>query len=296
MGAASTIWPRFIHRAAGASPASGGLHLLQQIQQHHSNGCTREHTLQRNTPTILPEGGEIDKLTQPRCDGDIPISHSFNLSGPSRSDVNAHGCRCVSVPGGGSAQLGCPVAQWVVDKAAGAFVPSSRSRLRISHLHRCLLLDAADGCHPLFVFIVVQGHSVPCHWAHAYALVPGCSAPIGRHFSFNSRELQCYRQLHSDQSLRWMDSEFMFELALDLLLSQVTPLMPRMAGGLSLPQQLDHGQLLRHYINGDIPLLDALLSQCGEHFLLHRQLQEICSFPLLRVDPLEASETAPAPT
>ena len=134
----------------------------------------------------------------------------------------------------------------------------------------------------------MQGHSVPCHWAHAYALVPGCTAPISHHFSFNSRELQSYRQLHSDQSLRWMDSEFMFQLGLDRMLRQVTPLMPLTAGDLSLPQQLDHAQLLRHYINGDIPLLDALLDQCGEHFLLHRQLQEIRSFPALHVDRLDA--------
>lgn len=169
----------------------------------------------------------------------------------------------------------------------GIFVPASRSRLKISHLHRCHRLDVAGGAHPLFVFIVVQGHSVPCHWAHGYALVPGSTAPISRHFSFDSRELESYRQRHADQSLRWMDPEFMFELALDQLLRQVTPLMPLITGGLTTPQQIDHAQLLRHYINGDIPLLDALLDQCGEHFLLHRQLQDIRSFPALRADGLD---------
>ncbi len=131
------------------------------------------------------------------------------------------------------------------------------------------------------LFTVVQGHSLPCHWAHAYALVPGCDLPISRHFSFDTEELEAYRQLHADQSLRWMDSEFMFQLALDQLLRLVLPLLPS-GYEVQTPQPIDNSQLLRHHINGDLPQLDALLAQCGEHFLLHRQLQALKAFPRLR--------------
>jgi hypothetical protein len=42
--------------------------------------------------------------------------------------------------------------------------------------------------------------------------------------------------------------------------------------------------LLRHYLNGDIPHLDALIDLCGEHYLLQFQLQEIKAFPTLHTD------------
>jgi hypothetical protein len=133
---------------------------------------------------------------------------------------------------------------------------------------------------------VVQGHSTPCHWAHAYALVPGIEKPISRHFRFDSCELEAFRQLHVDHSLRWMDTEFMFQLALDQILRAVAALISESdaAGALNRIEAIDSGQLLRHYINGDIPLLEALLGLCGEHYLLHRQLQDIMSFPKLLTD------------
>jgi hypothetical protein len=53
---------------------------------------------------------------------------------------------------------------------------------------------------------------------------------------------------------------------------------------LSSIELVDNSQLLRHYINNDIPLLDALLALCGEHYLLHRQLQDIKAFPTLHSD------------
>lgn len=131
------------------------------------------------------------------------------------------------------------------------------------------------------LFTLVQGHSLPCHWAHAYALVPSCDLPISRHFSFDTEELEAYRQLHVDQSLRWMDSEFMFQLALDQILRLVLPLLPTGCDP-QTPQQIDNSQLLRHHINGDLPQLDGLLAECGEHILLHRQLQALKAFPRLR--------------
>jgi hypothetical protein len=78
-----------------------------------------------------------------------------------------------------------------------------------------------------------------------------------------------------------MDSEFMFQLALDQILRLVRPLLPSDCEA-PTPQQIDHSQLLRHHINGDLPQLEALLAQCGEHFLLHRQLQDLKAFPRLR--------------
>ncbi len=158
---------------------------------------------------------------------------------------------------------------------------SSRHGVKVSHLHRCHQLDVAAGSAPVLLFTVVQGHSLPCHWAHAYALVPSGNQLISRHFSFDSGELEAYRQLHVDQSLRWMDSEFMFQLALDQILRLVRPLLPSGCEA-PTPQQIDHSQLLRHHINGDLPQLEALLAQCGEHFLLHRQLQDLKAFPRLR--------------
>lgn len=131
---------------------------------------------------------------------------------------------------------------------------------------------------------MVQGHSTPCHWAHAYALVPGCEMPISRHFRFDSQELEAYRQLHVDQSLRWMNTEFMFQLALDQIVREVVTLLSEAESALNNVEAIDSGQLLRHYINGDIPLLEDLLGLCGEHYLLHRQLQEIMSFPTLHTD------------
>ena len=133
----------------------------------------------------------------------------------------------------------------------------------------------------MLLFTVAQGHSLPCHWAHAYALVPSGNHLISRHFSFDSGELEAYRQLHVDQSLRWMDSEFMFQLALDQILRLVRLLLPSGCDA-PTPQRIDNGQLLRHHINGDLPQLEALLAQCGEHFLLHRQLQDLKAFPRLR--------------
>lgn len=131
---------------------------------------------------------------------------------------------------------------------------------------------------------MAQGHSTPCHWAHAYALVPGCEMPISRHFSFDSVELETYRQLHIDQSLRWLDTEFMFQLALDQILREVATLLSVASGALNKVEVIDRGQLLRHYLNGDIPLLDALIGLCGEHYLLQFQLQEIKAFPTLHTD------------
>lgn len=141
-----------------------------------------------------------------------------------------------------------------------------------------------DNWAPCLLFTVVQGHSTPCQWAHAYALVPGASAPLSRHFRFDSRELEVYRQQHADHSLRWMDSEFMFELALDQILRLVIPMLPLEGSGMPTPERIGNAQLLRHQINGDIPLLDALLQHCGEHYLLHRFLLEIRSFPALHTD------------
>jgi len=158
---------------------------------------------------------------------------------------------------------------------------SSRHGVKVSHLQRCHQLDVSPGSAPVLVFTVAQGHSLPCHWAHAYALVPSGNHLISRHFSFDSGELEAYRQLHVDQSLRWMDSEFMFQLALDQILRLVRPLLPS-GGDAPTPQRIDNGQLLRHHINGDLPQLEALLAQCGEHFLLHRQLQDLTAFPRLR--------------
>lgn len=131
---------------------------------------------------------------------------------------------------------------------------------------------------------MVQGYSTPCLWAHAYALLPGAAAPLSHHVRFDARELEAYRQQHADHSLRWMDSEFMFELALDQILRLVMPLLQRDGIVSSMPERIDDAQLLRHQINGDIPLLDALLQHCGEHYLLHRFLLQIREFPILRTD------------
>jgi hypothetical protein len=134
------------------------------------------------------------------------------------------------------------------------------------------------------LFTVAQGHSNPCQWAHAYALVPGCEVAISRHFRFESYELENYRQLHIDQSLRWLDTEFMFKLALDQILREVATLISSTPGEPNRVEEIDHGQLLLHHINGDIPLLDSLLEICGEHYLLHRQLQDLKAFPTLHTD------------
>lgn len=108
--------------------------------------------------------------------------------------------------------------------------------------------------------------------------------PISRHFSFDSFELETYRQLHIDQSLRWLDTEFMFQLALDQILREVATLLSGAPGALNKVEDIDRGQLLRHYLNGDIPHLDALIDLCGEHYLLQFQLQEIKAFPTLHTD------------
>ena len=112
----------------------------------------------------------------------------------------------------------------------------------------------------------------------------GREHPISRHFRFDSAELGAYRQLHTDQSLGWMDSEFMFQLSLDQILREVAALAPDHPELLSTIELVDSSQLLRHYINNDIRLLDDLLALCGEHYLLHRQLQHIKAFPTLHSD------------
>jgi hypothetical protein len=163
-------------------------------------------------------------------------------------------------------------------------VRPSRHHLRVSHLHRCHRIAGAGPWAPILLFTVVQGHKVPCLWAHAYALVAGRELPISRHFRFDSAELEAYRQLHTDQSLGWMDSEFMFQLSLDQILREVAALAPDHPELLNTIELVDSSQLLRHYINNDIPQLDALLALCGEHYLLHRQLQNIKAFPTLHSD------------
>jgi hypothetical protein len=166
----------------------------------------------------------------------------------------------------------------------GLIKRSSRHLLRVSHLHRCHRIDTANGLAPIFMFTVVQGHSIPCQWAHAYALLPGCEMPISRHFRFDIEELESYRQLHDDQSLRWLDTEFMFQLSLDQIQRQIAPSVSSTSSAYSNPEAVDESQLLRHYINGDLVLSDALLEMCGEHYLLHRQLQTIKAFPVLHTD------------
>ena len=161
----------------------------------------------------------------------------------------------------------------------------SRTRIRVSHLHRCHRFGSpGGGSAAVLLFTVVQGHSLPCSWAHGYALLPHESQLISRHFRFDSQELETYRQLHADQSLRWMDSEFMFQLALDLMLGQIRPLLACNQEPISVPQRLDDTQLLLLHLNGNFPQLDQLLSHCGEHDLLHRQLQALKAFPQLNSD------------
>ena len=167
---------------------------------------------------------------------------------------------------------------------------SSRHGVKVSHLHRCHRIAGVAG-PPVLLFTVVQGHSLPCQWAHAYALIPSCNQHVSRHFCFDSQELEAYRQHHADQSLRWLDSEFMFQLALDQILQLIRPLLPDGTEAAAV-EPIDNGQLLRHHINGDLPQLDILLAACGEHFLLHRQLQDLKAFPLLRCLPQE--QVAPA--
>lgn len=159
---------------------------------------------------------------------------------------------------------------------------SSRNGVKLSHLHRCHRLTGGSSWGQIFVFTVVQGHSLPCHWAHAYTLWPNGNKPLSRHLSFDCQELEAYRQLHLDQSLRWMDSEFMFQLALDQMQRLISSLLPAEQGALAPVERIDDSQLIRHYINGDLPQLDQLLQACGEHFLLHRQLQALKALPQLR--------------
>jgi len=161
----------------------------------------------------------------------------------------------------------------------------SRTRIRVSHLHRCHRFGSpGGGSAAVLLFTVVQGHSLPCSWAHGYALLPQESQLISRHFRFDSQELETYRQLHAEQSLRWMDSEFMFQLALDLMIGQIRPLLACNQEPISVPQRLDDTQLLLLHLNGNFPQLDQLLSHCGEHDLLHRQLQALKAFPQLNSD------------
>jgi len=162
--------------------------------------------------------------------------------------------------------------------------PQSRSRIRVSHLHRCHRLVPTSGCPPVLLFTVVQGHCLPCSWAHVYALLPDQPRLISRHFRFDSQELETYRQLQADPTLRWMDTEFMFQLALDLMLGQIRSLFTGNPEHTSVPQQLGDTQLLLLHLNGQFPQLDQLLGQCGEHYLLHRQLQALKAFPKLRSD------------
>ena len=160
----------------------------------------------------------------------------------------------------------------------------SRNRIKVSHLHRCHRLGAPGPSAAVLLFTVVQGHTVPCSWAHGYALVPHESLVISRHFCFDSQELETYRQLHADQSLRWMDSEFMFQLALDLMLGQIRPLLACNPEPMSVTDRLEDTQLLLLHLNGNFPQLDQLLNQCGEHYLLHRQLQALKAFTQLSSD------------
>lgn len=117
--------------------------------------------------------------------------------------------------------------------------------------------------------------------------------PISRHFRFNIDELETYRQLNADQSLRWMDTEFMFQLALEQIVREVALLVPDRAATLANVEPVDAGQLLRYHISGQLPLLDALLALCGEHYLLHHQLQGIQAFPTLQTDRLPTPPSRP---
>ena len=162
--------------------------------------------------------------------------------------------------------------------------PQSRSRLRVSHLHQCHRFAPPSGCPPALLFTVVQGHCLPCSWAHVYALLPDQPQLISRHFRFDSQELETYRQLQADPSLRWMDTEFMFKLAIDLMVGQIRPLLACNPEPMSVTHRLEDTQLLLLHLNGNFPQLDQLLNQCGEHYLLHRQLQALKAFPQLSSD------------
>ena len=137
---------------------------------------------------------------------------------------------------------GCDLS-WVINR-------STRHGVKVSHLQRCHQLDVSPGSAPVLLFTVAQGHSLPCHWAHAYALVPSGNHLISRRFSFDSGELEAYCPLHVDQSLHWRDSESMFQLAV-WSFSWLAPAAVRLRR--SNPQRIDNGQLLRHHINGDLP-------------------------------------------
>lgn len=106
-------------------------------------------------------------------------------------------------------------------------------------------------------------------------------------------ELEAYRQLHADQSLRWMDADFMFQLALHQIQREIALLLPGDSFDVKRIEPVNAGQLLRYYINGQLPLLDALLDICGEHYLLHRQLQDIKAFPTLHTDQQDTQRPIP---
>jgi hypothetical protein len=173
-----------------------------------------------------------------------------------------------------------------MDPSSGRSVMAlqSRARIRVSHLHQCHRVAPPSGGPPVLLFTVVQGHCLPCSWAQVYALLPDQAQLISRHFRFDSQELETYRQLQADPSLRWMDTEFMFQLALDLMVGQIRPLLANNPEYPSVPQQLEDPQLLLLHLSGQFPQLDQLLDQCGEHYLLYRQLQALKGFPKLRSD------------
>ncbi|MFZ0409501.1 MAG: hypothetical protein WAM11_15540 [Cyanobium sp.] len=71
--------------------------------------------------------------------------------------------------------------------------------------------------------------------------MPSCQQDLSHHFRFDHGELDSCRRSYDDQSLRWMDREFMVQLALDPILRLVRPLLPPSPGGLSSPERIDNG-------------------------------------------------------
>jgi hypothetical protein len=158
----------------------------------------------------------------------------------------------------------------------------ARTKLRIGHVSLRHRLPFAHMASPALIFTLAQGHMLPCTWAHAFVILPGHAEPFTRHFGFDAPEILQFRQQNPGQSLDWLDSDFMLNLAIQQVLRQIPEWLPCARDELGQPERIDAPTLMLHHLNGDFPQLDSLLKMCGEFYLLYQELLALKQFPALQ--------------
>ena len=130
---------------------------------------------------------------------------------------------------------------------------------------------------------MAQAFVKPCSWSHSYLVIPGVDEPFSKHFNFDPVRLHDYSSGCSAAPVQKIDAEFMLQVACDQARRFLTLTLGVASAQISSPTLLSKTEISLLYLSGDFPQLSRLVSICGEHYLLYRELLELQSLPALTI-------------